>query len=1252
MNSIKKFINQYPVDKTLKFKLDPVGETDNTIKRNLVLENDKRLAEEYKKVKAYIDRYHRQFIETSLNHDVLDVEGLREIFDCYCNDTSEKRSDNLSNMQKKLRKQVGKAFVGKNILFDKELICSELPKFLTDENEKKSVARFRDFTTYFTGFHKNRKNMYADEEKSTAIAFRLINQNLTKYMDNINIFNKVLSALGNETLVKLNADFAELTEGHNIKDLFNIETYNFVLTQKHIEVYNGIIGGRREEGNKITIKGLNQYINEYNQTHEKKDRLPILKPLFKQILSETEGVSFRLEQFENAAQVVETIKDVYGLLNEKVFGKLKKLVSELETYDLDGIFITCGKMLTNISQSHYGDWDKINNALIAEYDRDVPRKKNQSAEKREEQVRKYLKNIKSLSVGHIDNLLKQATGKSIIGHFSALGAVDTETKQHENLFSLIENRYHGISDVLDSATPSDELLRKNIEGIKVFLDAIQDLLHFVKPLNGSGNEQHKDELFYSEFTPLYDKLEETIVPLYNQVRSYLTKKPYSLDKFKLNFECSTLLAGWDINKENGNLSIILRKDGYYYLAIANKQDNRAIKMIRQSTDIGGDCYEKLMYKYVPEPHKMLPKVFFSKKGMETFNPSQEILDIYKNERFKNGENFDRDSLWKLIDFYKENLPQYDGWDVFDFQFKETKDYNSINDFFQDVKVQGYKVWFANVPSELIHRLNQEGSLYLFRVHCRDFSPNAKGRPQLHAIYWKTLFDERNLHDVVYKLNGKAEMFFRKSSLPRKVTHPANQPVENKSEYNKAHKTHSTFGYDIIKDRRFTVDQYELHVPITMNFKATGTRLNEDVRQFMKDGGVRHIIGIDRGERHLLYLTMIDMEGNIVDQYSLNSIATNPNNPDFKQDFNEILSKREGDRMSARRNWKTMESMRNVKKGYLSQIVHHIAKKMIENDAIVVLENLNAGFMRGRQKVEKSVYKEFEKMLIDKLNYVVDKTVAIDENGGALKAIQLTMPYMLFNKYQKGNVRQCGFLFYVPAWNTSNIDPVTGFVNLFDTRLTTMAEIKSFFSKFESFRYNATNDAFEFSFDYSKFTGRAEGTRAHWVINSEGERIYTHRNKEGVHEFISETVHPTQMFKDIFAGNGFDIHGNLKEAISTMDSLKPLEGLLKAFKLTLQMRNSVTGTDIDFLYSPAVDGYGKHFDSRCAGQALPENADANGAFNIARKGLMIIGQLTKDDKQDVGDKAWLKFAQDNSAVCLQTLSNKITDNHTKRYTSAT
>ena len=437
-----------------------------------------------------------------------------------------------------------------------------------------------------------------------------------------------------------------------------------------------------------------------------------------------------------------------------------------------------------------------------------------------------------------------------------------------------------------------------------------------------------------------------------------------------------------------------------------------------------------------------------------------------------------------------------------------------------------------------------------------------------------------------------------------------------------------FEYDLIKDRRYTVDKFMFHVPITMNFKSVGSEnINQQVREYLQQADDTHIIGIDRGERHLLYLVVIDMQGNIKEQFTLNEIVNEYNGNTYRTNYHDLLDAREEERLKARQSWKTIENIKELKEGYLSQVVHKITQLMVKYHAIVVLEDLNMGFMRGRQKVEKQVYQKFEKMLIDKLNYLVDKNADVTQTGGLLNAYQLTSKFDSFQKLGK----QSGFLFYIPAWNTSKIDPVTGFVNLLDTRYQNSEKAKAFFSKFDAIRYNADKDWFEFILDYDKFGTKAEGTRTRWTLCTQGNRICTFRNPEKNSQWDSQEVDLTKEMKSFFAHYHIDITGNLKEAICSQMEKPFFVGLLHLLKLTLQMRNSITGTETDYLVSPVADENGVFFDSRSCGDTLPENADANGAYNIARKGLMLIGQIkeTKDlanFKYDISNKAWLHFAQ--------------------------
>lgn len=1239
MNTLHKFTGLYPLSKTLRFELKPIGKTLEYIEKHGLLEQDQRRADNYIEVKEIIDRYHKHFIDESLNDFKLryDDNGKKDSLEEYyfyykLQNRDDRQKKDFEDVQKNLRKQIASQLKGKDKfkrIDKKELIKEDLWEFVDDVNERNLIDEFKDFTTYFTGFHENRQNMYSDEAKSTAIAYRLIHENLPKFIDNISVFERVAATDIADCFAQIYSDFEEYLNVNNISEIFRLDYYTEILTQTQIDVYNLIIGGRSEGD--VKIKGLNEYINLYNQQQkDKSQRLPKLKPLFKQILSDRNAISWLPDSFENDNDLLEKLEECYQSYNEtdngkkSVFLRLKELLLTIADCELVKLYVRNDLQLTDISQKMFGNYNVISNALYEDLKSNTPRKsKKETDESYEERLRDIIKKRDSFSIAEIDSSLQKTDvedyKKSLCDYFANLSVDD---KGHD-IFDRIEKAYLEVKDLLNSPYPLDKNLAQedtDIDKIKNLLESIKDLQKFVKPLCGKGNESDKDERFYGEFTTLYEELDK-ITPLYNMVRNYLTRKPYSTKKIKLNFENAQLLSGWDLNKESDNTCVILRKDGLYYLAIMNKKHNKVFEKNRLQT--GVDCYEKMEYKLLPGANKMLPKVFFSKSRIHEFNPSEKLLSNYNNETHKKGDKFNIHDCHELIDFFKSSIDRHEDWSKFGFNFSETKSYEDLSGFYREVEHQGYKISFCNVSVDYVNSLVDEGKIYLFQIYNKDFSAFSKGTPNLHTLYWKMLFDDNNLRDVVYKLNGQAEVFYRKSSVKHeRPTYPANVPIDNKNSLRE--KKQSVFKYDLIKDRRYTVDKFQFHVPITMNFKSNGTEIiNPLVNEHIKNSDNMHIIGIDRGERHLLYLSLIDMKGNIVHQYSLNNITNEYN----ETNYHDLLEKREAERDKERKSWKKIESIKELKEGYLSQVIHRIAELMVEYNAIVVLENLSDGFKRGRQKFEKSVYQKFEKMLIDKLNYLVDKKKAADDLGGVLKAYQLTNKFESFKKLGK----QSGFLFYTQAWNTSKIDPVTGFVNLFDTRYENIAKAKSFFAKFDSIRYNADKNYFEFAFDYDNFTTKAEGTKTQWTVCTFGNRVISYRNPEKNSQWDYKEIVLTDEFKAFFENYGIDIYSDLQSEIERQDRKDFFEELLHLFRLTLQMRNSKTGTAVDYMQSPVADENGVFYNSNKCGKSLPENADANGAYNIARKGLMIIDKIKKSDNLNkinltISNKEWLVFAQ--------------------------
>lgn len=1241
MESMKDLTGQYSLSKTLRFELKPIGKTLEHIEQKGLLTQDEQRAEEYEQMKGIIDRYHKAFITMCLRNCKIKVNNTDDELDSleeYSSLLSKSKrdaddEDKLEKIKENLRKQIVNAFKSGNTygdLFKKELIKNHLPDFVTDEEEKQVVEHFCNFTTYFTGFHDNRKNMYSDEAKSTAIAYRLIHENFPRFFDNIRSFAKISESEVANRFPEIESAFSLYLNVEHIADMFHVDYFPVVLTQEQIDVYNNIIGGKTEEDG-TKIQGINEYINLYNQ-HHPDVKLPFLKPLYKMILSDKVALSWLPEEFENDEEMLTAINDFYKSVQPVIFGDdencIRHLLTNIAEYNTDHIYISNDLGLTGISQQLFDQYSIFEDAIKDELRRNVKQtpKEKRNPELLEERIKNLFKKEKSFSISYLDSLIKDKGEDTIESYYAKLGAFDRDGKQTVNLLTQIEMAYIAAKEVLDGKYDNINQSEEATKYIKDLLDAFKSLQHYIKPLLGSGEEAEKDNVFSSQLLNVWEAL-DVVTPLYNKVRNWLTRKPYSTKKIKLNFENAQLLGGWDMNKEADYASVLLRKNNQYYLAIMDKKHNHAFDIETLPSD--GACFEKIDYKLLPGANKMLPKVFFSKSRINEFAPSTDIQIAYRQETHKKGKNFNLADCHRLIDFFKQSIAKHEDWSKFPFHFSDTSTYEDISGFYREVEQQGYTIGFRKISESYIYRLVDEGKLYLFQIWNKDFSDYSKGTPNMHTLYWKALFDKANLADVVYKLNGQAEVFYRKRSLQKENTtvHKALQPIKNKNTQNE--KSTSTFDYDIVKDRRYTVDKFHFHVPITINFKSSGRpNINEHVLDIIRHHGIEHVIGIDRGERHLLYLSLIDLKGRIIKQMTLNEIKQQTGG-NYGTNYKELLAAREGDRAEARRNWKKIENIKDLKAGYLSQVVHVIAQMMVEYNAIVVLEDLNMGFMRGRQKIERSVYEQFEHMLIDKLNFYVDKKKEACAPGGLLHGLQLANKFESFNKLGK----QSGCLFYVPAWNTSKIDPVTGFVNMLDARYESVESSRCFFSRFDVIRYNEEKNWFEFTFDYNNFHAKLDGTKTQWTLCTYGSRIKTFRNPAKLNQWDNEEVVLTDEFKKVFANAGINIHGNLKEAICSLAKREHLESLMHLMKLLLQLRNSKTNSEVDYMLSPVAEN-GVFYDSRSCNGNLPIDADANGAYNIARKGLWVLRQIQDSKPGDklnlaLSNKEWLRFVQEKS-----------------------
>ena len=81
--------------------------------------------------------------------------------------------------------------------------------------------------------------------------------------------------------------------------------------------------------------------------------------------------------------------------------------------------------------------------------------------------------------------------------------------------------------------------------------------------------------------------------------------------------------------------------------------------------------------------------------------------------------------------------------------------------------------------------------------------------------------------------------------------------------------------------------------ITTNFQVYENKnVNETVNRALKYCDDIYAIGIDRGERNLLYACVVNSRGEIVKQVPLNFVGNT--------DYHQLLAKREEERMNSRK----------------------------------------------------------------------------------------------------------------------------------------------------------------------------------------------------------------------------------------------------------------------------------------------------------------------------------------------------------------
>jgi len=1177
-----------------------VWETLNNLENDWVIQKDKDVEENYNKIKIFFDSLHREFVKQSLENWYLNL--LEYFYNSYVELNKNPENKKNKSLQKEfeksskdLKKELVSFFESKwnewkqkntflkkwwiDVLNEKEVLY--LMWEFYPEN-KELFKKFDKFFTYFTNFKESRKNFYAEDWRAWAVATRAIDENLITFIKNLEDFKKFQNNF---------SDFVKKNFTEEEKQVFELDFYNSCLLQDWIDIYNKILWWFSEE-NWNKIQWINEKINLFKQNQNKSNskdiKFPRFKLLYKQILSEKEKVAF-IDEIENDEKLLEFIKQSLEKNKSKIIEAekiIENLINNNPSFELDKIYLS--KVSINcISSKYFASWDYI---------------LKEGFEKWEindfisfEDLKNAFEKIKYENLDDIfkNNYTKEnivLSWESIYQNF--LNIFLYEFKQNNSEI----NKY--ISELEKLFSEKFEKTEKQVEIIKNYFDSVLSLYKMTKYFALEKGKKKIDDLdtdnnFYNDFFLYYEDFE--IWKDYNRVRNYLTKKQVKTDKFKLNFNNSQFLTGWDKDKEKERLWIILKKDEKYYLWILKNN-----KILDNYKFESWDYYEKMSYKQLNNVYRQLPRFAFSNSKREVYWITPELekikeeFDIFQKNKEK-WEKFDIEKLNKLINCYKKwFIETYKN--EFDLEKIKNTNYSDLAKFYDDIEQKTYKIDFTKISSNFIKEIIKSWDLYLFQIYNKDFSETKKvwSKENIHTKYFKLLFDEKNLENLVIKLSWWAEIFFR------------DKTEKLKTKLDKSWK-------EILDHRRYSQDKIMLHLSITLNANRWDNYwFNKIINEYLNKNEDIKIIWVDRWEKHLAYYSVIDKSWKIEEIDTLNIIKSS----DWKiTNYLEKLEKIEESRKNARVSWWEIENIKELKNGYISQVVNKLAELIIKHNAIIVFEDLNIWFKRWRQKIEKQIYQKLELALAKKLNYLTQKDKKNDEVLWNLRALQLVPKVNDYQDIIKYNKNQSWIMFYTRANYTSTTCPCCWFrKNIYISNSDTKEKQKKAFEKIKIiFDWNKFIFSYEIEQDKK---AKQKSNKTSFVINSNFSR-FKYNSKKMLVEEIDINSELKKLFTNI------NLIWNINEQILNSDSYF-YKSLTYYFNLILQLRNSDSKNDIDYIICPSCNYHSKDWF-----QGLDYNADANWAYNIARKWIIMLNRIEKNsEKPDlyVSDIDWDNFTQ--------------------------
>ncbi|MGM9561982.1 MAG: type V CRISPR-associated protein Cas12a/Cpf1, partial [Phascolarctobacterium sp.] len=885
MSIYDSFTKRNSLIKTLRFRLKPMYGTEQKLQEMGVLEKDRERSACWPVVLDVLRRVDACFIEQALT-DAKSIAGLNwePLAELINNKALGKNTRvKLLRQQTELRKAVSKLLTGHSDykgLVNPTKAIKMAAAAVQNEQEKQAVDKYLRFTTVLVDYFTQKKALFSHEERKTTIAYRIVHVNFPIYLENLQQLQQYADA-GLDLQDKLG--FA-----------LTINSYSRLLVQSQIDAYN---------------KAIN-HINRILYRLQEEKQLPAvlqnaklkLKPLQKQVLS---LVDTKSEGFKNYAEMRDSVQ------------ALQK--------NLDAVLPS----LNNVFQEYAGEGT--------------------------------LRDLQNLQASLLESKQKlffqDQDGRSIISIKAYLDGV------------LALRRF--LKQILHNYTESqDEAKKPLVQGCADAWELLASLPHFYNKvrsfLTRKPYKQDKIRLFFdcAAFGKGWDVNKEAAY----LVTFFRKEKYYYLG----------------VRRQGAKIDFEALQNA------SHAQENCYEKMVYKAFDfvkgMPAVVFSKLVLQKFAEgaSQVVLDNEAFSQPLLVTradFEQKYTVINGKLREKegdavkylkaylMKTGDEAGyKEAVYQRIELAKRFIAAYKAFAFFDMsQLRPTQEYTSWTEFISHVNEYTYGIGWQRVPEKALQDLVAAGDLFLFQLDNKDFAfARQAAQEDEQTLLLRNLFSDENKEQRVLKLLGDVEVYYRPASVTKKLMHMRGSILVNKKDT--AHGALSprlvrnVYKYlngktelllpeaaallakgnirwkhaqrDIIKDKRYTEDQMQVHFPVGINYRcpANDYSFNKDMRSLLKGNGAVQILGVHLGGDNLSEAVIIDQKGKLIYQRVYN---------EFNQyNYQKALALRKEERQRSQQSWLQMEKIKNIRLGYMAALVNEISKVVLQYNAIVVLEDFS------------------------------------------------------------------------------------------------------------------------------------------------------------------------------------------------------------------------------------------------------------------------------------------------------------------------